>query len=1150
MFSVQSIVEDTHDWWQEQLGCEVLTFEQEQSSWTDYFSSVIPCSIEDFIYNPQVEIETLPQTEIDQMKYDPSKGPVTLCMPLAINDTTKDIKLLRVLFDSGASNSSIHRRALPVQCKTTSVEPVNINGFGGMSTLNEKVTLKQCILPEFSRSYRIDEINAFVHDNDTSYDLIIGRDVLMQCGFSLDFENQVVKWMEMEVSMKSSRFWNSRQNVELAFVDWEGEQDGTDDKDCFITNILPSKYDNVTPEQVAEHQDHLTGQQREELTELLHEFPALFNGQLKHYPQSKVHLQLKPDAKPFQCRPYQVPFAHRELFKGELDRLVQQGVLEPANRSQWTAPTFITPKKDGRVRWVSDFRVLNKNLFRRQYELPRIKDILDRRSGYKYFTKLDISMQYYTFELDESSAELCTITTPYGLYRYKRLPMGILESPDIAQEIMENILRDCDCEVYIDDIGCFSNDWNEHLKLLSKVLHKMQDNGFTMNPLKCEWAVKETDWLGYWLTPAGLKPWSKKIKPILAMETPKNVREVRHFLGAVTFYKDMWKRRSHILAPLTKLTGGKFAWGEEQQQAFDEIKALMAKDVMLFYPDHNKPFHIYTDSSDYQLGSTISQRGDDGILHPVAYFSRKLNSAQMNYPVGEKEFLSIFETLRTYRTMLLGAELHIHTDHRNLTFKSATSQRMLRWRVFIEEFGPILHFIPGEQNTCADYFSRIGMSDSILEEKSGPKECLCPEDSYYQDLINDDLDLATCLYFHPLIEECMINVEVDSNFPFNFQVLQQEQLQDHDLAARRRSNPTEYVNRQIAPEINLVYHRNRIFVPAERANRMIRWYHNALNHAGQTRLINTFNEHFFTPKLQDIITSICSRCELCQINKIATRKYGHLPPRTVTLEPWAHVAVDLIGPWDITIQGQKYTFHALTMIDTDTNLPEAVRIRNKTSRHISMLFENTWLSRYPRPVDCIYDRGSEFIGFEFQNTLQRYNINPKQITTKNPQANAICERMHQTMANQLRAITRQNPPQDLEQAQMLVDTMLSNTVYALRASINTSLNAAPGSIVFGRDMILNLPFVTDIANIRNRRQALVDKSNARENAHRYDFNYQVGQWVTIRADLHQTVARLQPRFIGPFQIVQVHVNGTVTIRKRPHVLERINIRRIQPYRQF
>jgi len=125
--------------------------------------------------------------------------------------------------------------------------------------------------------------------------------------------------------------------------------------------------------------------------------------------------------------------------------------------------------------------------------------------------------------------------------------------------------------------------------------------------------------------------------------------------------------------------GGKFVWGKEQQRAFDEIKALLVKDVMFFYPDHNKPFYIYTDSSDYQLGSTIAQIGDNEILHPVAYFSRKLNSAQKKYSVGEKEFLSFFETLHTYRTMLLGAELHIHTDHRNLTFKSATSQRMLCW---------------------------------------------------------------------------------------------------------------------------------------------------------------------------------------------------------------------------------------------------------------------------------------------------------------------------------------------------------------------------------------------------------------------------------------------------------------------------------------
>ena len=144
--------------------------------------------------------------------------------------------------------------------------------------------------------------------------------------------------------------------------------------------------------------------------------------------------------------------------------------MEKAERNVWSTPTFLILKKDGRVHWISDFRLLNSNLERKQYELPRIRDILERRRGYKYFTKLDISKQYYTFGLDEESKGLCTITTPFGLYQYNRLPMGISETPDIAQEVMESTLFECDCEVYIDDIGVFGNDWSSHLKELTKVL--------------------------------------------------------------------------------------------------------------------------------------------------------------------------------------------------------------------------------------------------------------------------------------------------------------------------------------------------------------------------------------------------------------------------------------------------------------------------------------------------------------------------------------------------------------------------------------------------------------------------------------------------------------------------------------------------------
>jgi hypothetical protein len=161
---------------------------------------------------------------------------------------------------------------------------------------------------------------------------------------------------------------------------------------------------------------------------------------------------------PRHARPYPVPVIHVETLKKELINLCEIGVLRPQVASKWSSPTFITPKKDGRIHWVTDLRELDKVVRRQQYPLPFIQDILRKCTGCKFFTGIDISMQYCTFELNEESKDLCTISTPFGKFKYNRLPMGLKCSPDFAQEVMENIFKDvAEVEIYIDDIGVFSN---------------------------------------------------------------------------------------------------------------------------------------------------------------------------------------------------------------------------------------------------------------------------------------------------------------------------------------------------------------------------------------------------------------------------------------------------------------------------------------------------------------------------------------------------------------------------------------------------------------------------------------------------------------------------------------------------------------------
>ena len=230
--------------------------------------------------------------------------------------------------------------------------------------------------------------------------------------------------------------------------------------------------------------------------------------------------------------------------------------------------------------------------------------------------------------------------------------------------------------VYLDDVLITtSGSYEEHLKEVAEVLKRPNDVGFHVNLKKSFFAVEELECLGYWTTRDGMSPQTKKVEAITKLEAPKTRRQLRHFLGMVDFCRDMWKRCSHTLAPLSALVSAKNTckWTEECQEAFDEIKRVMARETLLLHPDFNEEFHVHADASDKQLGGVIMQNNK-----PLAFYSRKLNSAQCNYAAGEKELLSIIEVLKEFKNLLLGQKLVVHADHKNILCRPLPTDRIMR----------------------------------------------------------------------------------------------------------------------------------------------------------------------------------------------------------------------------------------------------------------------------------------------------------------------------------------------------------------------------------------------------------------------------------------------------------------------------------------
>jgi len=360
----------------------------------------------------------------------------------------------------------------------------------------------------------------------------------------------------------------------------------------------------------------------------------------------------------------------------ELDKYFKKMMAEGKiadSESPYRASILFVPKPDGSLRLCVDYGNLNKFTILNKYRLPLMDELRGRVAGAQVFAKLHLNDGYHLIRMRKGAERETAFRTRYRQYQYKVMPFGLVNPPTTFQTMINKILReflDHGVVVYLDDILIYSENMDHHIKLVQKGLDLLEQHALAVSLMKSVFHQKEVQFLGYIVKTSGVTMSDRKVKRVQNLAHPRSVMEVEILIGFANFYRRFIKDISKVCKPITKtLKGGPkdFHWGREQEEAFEELKRRFTRAPILshFYPGRRTV--VETDASDFALGCVLSPY-QGRRLHPVAFHSRKLNSAESNYEIYDKELLAIMEAFKEWKSYLWGEEepVTVYTDHQNL----------------------------------------------------------------------------------------------------------------------------------------------------------------------------------------------------------------------------------------------------------------------------------------------------------------------------------------------------------------------------------------------------------------------------------------------------------------------------------------------------
>jgi RNase H-like domain found in reverse transcriptase/Reverse transcriptase (RNA-dependent DNA polymerase)/Integrase zinc binding domain len=588
---------------------------------------------------------------------------------------------------------------------------------------------------------------------------------------------------------------------------------------------------------------------------------------------------------------------------------------------------------------------------------------------------------FFPTKMHPDSVKYTAINTPFGLYEWLVMPMGLWNSPAVHQRRVSSALHALIgkiCHVYLNDIIIWSDSLQQHEEHIRLILEALRAANLYCSVKKSMLFSHEVDFLGHHISVRRIEQHLRKVERIIQWPIPQNATEVHAFLGLVCYVADflpMLADHTRLLTPLThKSTDVDFPpWTIEHQTAFDAIKSLVIGADCLTTIDHdnmgdNRIF-VTCDASNKRTGAVLSYGLMWESARPIAFDSMALKDTQLNYPVHEKELLAITR----WRSDLLGTKFTIYTDHRtleNFDQQKDLSRRQARWQEFLTQYDHSIHYIPGEDNCVADALSHL--PDSVDQPVPTPAAAM--------------LTVATDL---SLLQSILNGYQSD---PF----------------CSKLNNASVSIE-GIHWDNGLLYIGDRLVIPrtGSLCEDLFRLTHDNLSHFGFEKSYAALHDSYYWPNMHcNLLEAYISACAECQCNKSRTTKTpGPLHPLPIPEHRGDSIAIDFIGPLPLD-DGFDCIVTITDLLGADIRI--APTHSDITAKRFTAQFFDLWYCKNGLPLDIISDCDKLFISAFWKALHKLTSVKLKLSSAYHPETNSSSERSNKTVVQALRYHVEQN----------------------------------------------------------------------------------------------------------------------------------------------